>query len=485
MEQNLSFVKRTQKFWEWFAENEAQLAAFLPNPAPTDVDSNAIVELCNQGLSLIADNLNFNIGGNNEFTFATEGNAALFFLLPYVVANMPEQFRGKWHFFPCMQGTRGDNFVFRMIEHVDSVDTDNVYVTASISEDKQAADLRVYVKEWEALDDNQFLGAFFILMDIVVGEALSYTCIRNVERVRGRTDGMISLTNLGKWLLDNLCEDGKVPDPANRHSSYQQTPDENAMPPRNDIFVGVTNYMHTISGYHMRDSYVYDTFVRFGAKPVFVYYYYGEGDNQKEVLNRRYELMDKLEAVVLGERGSGKEIGLMLGGAMGKWCAYIDLLLFDEQEFMQRAKALLADEPTMFFGKDFVHEGRDFLLLDQNDANFNQRLEQLHRDDIHFEIVKIMEGMTDMDYTQKGLYARALNNVSREGDALKVLESVMEQGKEDKLWYFRYGYALMGLNRHKDAIAAFRRAQELGDTNADTNELIAMCEAALEGHDGK
>jgi len=418
MHQNLSFVKRTQLFWQWFAENEEKLAAFLPNPSPTDGDGNTIVELCNQGLSLIADNLNFNIGGNNEFTFATEGNASLFFLLPYVVANMPEKFRGKWHFFPCMQGTDGNNFVFRMIEHVDSVDTDNVFVRVSPSEDNQAADLEVYVKEWKKLDDNQYLGAFFILMDIIIGEALSFTCVRNVKRAKKRMDDMISLTNLGKWMLANICEGGKVPDPANRHSTYQQTPKEGAMPPRDDIFIGVTNYMHTISGYHMQDSYVYDTFVKFGAKPVFIYYYYSESDNQNDVLNRRYALMDKLEAEVLGERGTGNEIGLMLGGAMGRWCAYIDLLLYDEQAFLDKAKTLLADEPTMFFCKDFVHNGQDFLLFDQNDANFNERLEQLHRDGIHFEIIKIMENMTSMDSIQKDLYARALDNVNRKGDAL-------------------------------------------------------------------
>ena len=474
-----SFAQRTQKFWEWFTANEEKLSALALTRTPNDADSNRIVEFVSEGLSLISQDIRFNIGGEHEFTFTVSGNSAMFFLLPYITANLPQQFRDKWKFFPCMPGTGGNNFGFRMIEHDKIVDTDNVFVSVTPDEENKSVDLRFYAKEWEVLDDNNCYNAFFTLMDISIGEALAHAYINKVDRATAHTDDMIALTTLEKWLLDNLCEDGKIPNPADKYFAYQQKPDGNTNPPRLDIFTGSGNYTPIINDYYNGEDITYKTFAGFGAKSVFLYYYYDEKADQKVVLNQRYELQYKLEAEVLGERGSGKEIGLSLGGAMGNWCAYIDLLLFDDEAFFEKAKTLLADTSIMFFCQEFVHNGQTLLLFDQDDDSFNQRLQQLHEVDVHFEIADILEALPEMDYTQKGIYARALNNLNREDEALKVLESVREQGENDKLWFFRYGYALMNLDRPKEAITAFHRAKELGDDLEDTDQFIAMCEEAL------
>ena len=43
----------------------------------------------------------------------------------------------------------------------------------------------------------------------------------------------------------------------------------------------------------------------------------------------------------MGEKGSGKEIGILLGSAFGILCGYIDLLLYNQDEFIKRAEEVL------------------------------------------------------------------------------------------------------------------------------------------------
>jgi len=381
------FTTRTRDFWAWFTANEAKLSAFVENKLnPQDADTQQIVNFIAEGVALLADGVHFNMGGDYEFTFTVSGNDALFYLLPYVTANLPQQFRGKWKFFSCMPGAGGENYEFRMLEHDKNVDTDNVFISAQPDEEGKTADLQFDVPQWADMDDDNCYNAFFILMDIAIGEALAYTSLRNVERATAQTPEMIPLTQLAAWMRTNLCENGAPPDPADRHTAYKQTPEENARPPRNDIFVGAINYTRLISQYFQRDNFTYDTFTNFGAKPIFLYYYYSDKDDQKEVLNRRYDLQDQLEAEVLGKRNSGEELGLMLGGAMGQWCAYIDLLLYDEAVFLEKAKALLADVPVMFFCHEFAHDGRKFSLFGKDDPLYDARVQQLRDCGAQFEI---------------------------------------------------------------------------------------------------
>jgi len=130
-----TFTQRTQQFWEWFTANEQKLSELTQK---RDSDTGEIdVAFISQGVSLLSEHLHFNVGGNHEFTFAVSGNGALFYLLPYVTANLPEQFRDKWTFFPCMQGTGGQSFGFKM--HDIMVNNDDVMVSAVQNEDGKSA----------------------------------------------------------------------------------------------------------------------------------------------------------------------------------------------------------------------------------------------------------------------------------------------------------------------------------------------------------
>ena len=359
----LSFTDRVKSFWEWFAANEKELSEFTQNRKPDAEHSERVVAFIHEGVSLLGENLHFNIGGDHEFTFAVSGNHSLFFLLPFVIANLPDQYRDKWTFFPCMPGTGGQSYGFRMYDVM--TDSDNVMVSAVPDKEGKTANLRFYAKDWDALSERDCYNAFYTLMDICIGEALSASCINEVKKtdkleksIFSPKKSMFPLTQLEKWLLDNLCENGKTPDPSESYYVYELEPQDNPES-RLDIFIGNTNCLPLVNCYCGGDDSYYKALISFGAKPIFLSFCYSVEDDCNTVLQQRNDIMDRIESEVLGERGSGKEIGLMLGGAMGLSRAYIDILLFDEQTFIEKSKALLADYPIMFSREDFVRSGQD------------------------------------------------------------------------------------------------------------------------------
>ena len=165
-----TFRQRTAEFWQWFTDNEPRLAAMIEKRGEEDVDK--MVDFISGGVQLISGELNFNLGGDYEFTFTIEGKNYLFYLLPWLVEQMPEQFRGKWHFFPCMQGTHGESFGFQM--YGKDVQLDEVMVGLKYKEDQNYFDIRFYDEQLCSLDDNSCYNAFYIMMELTIRYARKY-----------------------------------------------------------------------------------------------------------------------------------------------------------------------------------------------------------------------------------------------------------------------------------------------------------------------
>jgi tetratricopeptide (TPR) repeat protein len=97
-----------------------------------------------------------------------------------------------------------------------------------------------------------------------------------------------------------------------------------------------------------------------------------------------------------------------------------------------------------------------------------------HENDEHEKIIEEIEKFprAEWDYELINLYARALNNCGRYREALDILMSVEEEGRNDGLWHFRAGYSLYYLNREEEAAERLQRAIELGDDHEDTHALL-------------
>ena len=349
-----TFRQRTAEFWQWFTDNEPRLAAMIEKRGEEDVDK--MVDFISGGVQLISGELNFNLGGDYEFTFTIEGKNYLFYLLPWLVEQMPEQFRGKWHFFPCMQGTHGESFGFQM--YGKDVQLDEVMVGLKYKEDQNYFDIRFYDEQLCSLDDNSCYNAFYIMMELTIGEALSHIYIGNGDKADGMEAGMFPLTRLEACMTVALEEAKKeiLTRPDERYSVYRMEFDT-VKDLRYDMVIGTTCFSDLLQDYFNGETENADKLAACGSKAVFLVMPVGEA-GRSGMLKLRYEIEDRLTAEVLGKKGSGREIGILLGGTMGRDNLYIDLLLYDAPAFMEQASSLLGQYSYPFYLAEFRPESR-------------------------------------------------------------------------------------------------------------------------------
>lgn len=350
----LNFTQRTEKFWSWFKTNEQKLSEMVSHL--NNYDSDEMVAIFSEGTKCFSENLHFNVGGDHEFTFAVSGDESLFYLLPHVAANLPEEYRTKWHFFPCMNGTKGKDFALHM--HGVKVAAQDVKVSLTIEEGAQGGAVTFYHKQLASLPENECYSAFYILMENIIGEALACMRVEKVELKKPRMFGAetFPLTLLEEKLTAAFYKNGETPDPAQRVFTYQRTPDESDAL-RDDIFIGFAHYADLLNSYYANQEECFHQFTEYGAVPAFLFYEYDPQADRHAVLDERNEIMDRLEGEILGIYESAGKCGLILGGAMGEKRAYIDILLFDFDAFTQSAADVLKDYSQAFFLSQFVRGG--------------------------------------------------------------------------------------------------------------------------------
>lgn len=350
----VSFRQRADAFWAWFTENEPVLSEMLVQ-GPEE-ERGKIVEFVLEGVRLIGEQVHFDIGGDYEFSFAVEGNNYLFYLLPWLVARMPRQFRSKWHFSPYLTGTKGQSFGFRMYD-VDLL-LEDVMVGLQYDEEQNYFNVCFYHEQLGGLPEEECYHAFYKMMEVSIGEGLARIYINDVKKAEVQKSGMFPLTKLEDCMAVALEEAGKeiILRPDERYTVYSMDFDE-VRDLRYDMMIGNTCFTELVQEYFSGETTYVDALEVCGAKAVFLVIPVGEME-RSELLNLRYEIEDRLVSEVLGERGSGQETGILLGGATAQDCLYIDILLYDIQDFMAVSGDFLMQYPYPFYLAEFRPDSR-------------------------------------------------------------------------------------------------------------------------------
>ncbi|MCL5246913.1 hypothetical protein M4I21_13910 [Cellulophaga sp. 20_2_10] len=111
------------------------------------------------------------------------------------------------------------------------------------------------------------------------------------------------------------------------------------------------------------------------------------------------------------------------------------------------------------------------------------KLKEWHNTGNHLKVVLELKAFskTSESYLLTNLLARALNNLNLYEEALGLLQSVSEQGKEDRDWQFRVGYSLFYIDgRETESIPYFEKAIALGDDYPSTYELLLEARSFLD-----
>ena len=118
------------------------------------------------------------------------------------------------------------------------------------------------------------------------------------------------------------------------------------------------------------------------------------------------------------------------------------------------------------------------------DQDLLARLDQWHDENQHKQIIQEIEAQPEesrLSYELQGRLARAYNNVGKYAEAIRVLEGIREQGKEDDRWWSRMGYALYQQGRYGPSRECFLRARELNPDNQDARTFLGWLEIKVNG----
>ena len=496
----LPLTRRVKEFWNWFVENEEKLSGMM-NPKSME-EADAFMEFISKGTNLISEDMHFNIGGDHEFTFSVEGWPDLFIIYPYIISCMPECLKGKWKFFPFNPGKVG-SFAYRV--HNTDVDMGKIMVKASYDEKRENFNIRYYDKNLCALPEENSDGNFHVILELVLGEGVSFKYVNGIERASGIEEGMIALSGLRQHIEETVKSHGHefFENPKDVYTGYQLTPKESDEL-RFDVIVGSTCLDSIVADYYHGSTEIFDHANGFGAQALYIVFQNGAGEDN--ILNFRHDLEDRITEEIL-EPGN---LGVITGGATGTEYSYIDLFVYDLRAFVKKVIPLLDEYPEYsFYISDFIRNGRIHQLTEaaseaipytkENKEEFLAQIEKWNDMEKFSKCIKALEDIpeAEQDYDMVMLQVRAYENYAILGDngeepeddekeralnkALELLESIREAGESQAGWNKRMAYAYQYLvEQEEKAIEYAKRWAELDPEDSSAVAVINECNEELE-----
>lgn len=344
----MTLLERTDAFWQWFLEHESALLQILSHPA--DYQPHQVTDLLDQGASLLSPELRYTFGGKRQFTFSVSGQEHLFYLLPYIVSRRPEALSG-WTFHPGIPGMPGQSFQFSMFDS--SIPCDQVLISMSYRPADRAFQLEFYHPVLCSLEPAQSLQAFYAMLELSIGESLSWLYIDNAKPLESPRPNMFPLSQLDRRLREALRGmDLTVAErPEDRRLRYGFDA-RKSMFRRFDIVEGFTSYTGLLNDYYRGKTEQFEALLSYGAKACYLSFPRDRTMSRTQADRLRYQMENTLQQA-LGPTGSGLETGVVLGGALGRERCYIDLLLYHEPDFLPLARAALEGYPYSFSLSDF------------------------------------------------------------------------------------------------------------------------------------
>lgn len=496
----LPLTRRVKEFWNWFVENEEKLSGMM-NPKSME-EADAFMEFISKGTNLISEDMHFNIGGDHEFTFSVEGWPDLFIIYPYIISCMPECLKGKWKFFPFNPGKVG-SFAYRV--HNTDVDMGKIMVKASYDEKRENFNIRYYDKNLCALPEENSDGNFHVILELVLGEGVSFKYVNGIERASGIEEGMIALSGLRQHIEETVKSHGHefFENPKDVYTGYQLTPKESDEL-RFDVIVGSTCLDSIVADYYHGSTEIFDHADGFGVQALYMVFQNGVGEDN--ILNFRHDLEDRITEEIL-EPGN---LGVITGGATGTEYSYIDLFVYDLRAFVKKVIPLLDEySEYSFYISDFIRNGRIHQLTEaaseaipytkENKEEFLAQIEKWNDMEKFSKCIKALEDIpeAEQDYDMVMLQVRAYENYAILGDngeepeddekeralnkALELLESIREAGESQAGWNKRMAYAYQYLvEQEEKAIEYAKRWAELDPEDSSAVAVINECNEELE-----
>ncbi len=524
-----SFRERTENWWETFTEMEAGLRQMMDD----DKDHTRGAELVAQmegALNQVFDEISFEMGYNgekHELILTPEGDKVKLFELIYFQKHAPKEVLEHWNILVGRQPVQ--NIGLRTNDGWE-ISGDDVQIWLEEQGENSFA-ISAYCEKLLPMlreAEGRVWWMLTTLTDQVLGEISHMWYIDDFDLLEEpKEEPSILLSQLP----DKLKEKGAnlSTDPEAYLDSYLgYTMEPNKDPDadwRLDTIVGSTCCAALINGYLNADNDFMDELHADGAVAGF-FCYPLDTLREEEGTQKIFDFRDKLEE--LFTTGDGPEVLTLTGGATGLYCGYVDFIAWDIRTALQMAKKFFEDSdiPWASFhtfrreagtvnlktppeeepdDREQVHEldetltGMDYIpYTPQNEEEFFQQLEQWNDGDEYTRCIQALNAIPEdwRNYRTAYAMARALENYAIIGDhdegtptykrdkalrrAIKVLESVREEGQDKAQWNMRMAYAYQYLyGQEEKAIPYAQRWAELDPEDEDAPAVIQACQEEI------
>ena len=518
------FQKRTENWWETFAEMEAELRQMMDNDKDHTRGAELVAQM-EETLNLVFDEISFEMGFNGEkyeLILTPEGDKVKLFELVYFQKHAPKEVLEHWKILVCRQPLQ--NIGLRT-EDGWEISGEDVQIWLEEQGENSFAISAYCEKLLPMLREEEGRAWWMLttLTDQVLGEIPHMRYIGSfdvLEEPKAEPSFLLS------QLPDMLKEKGATlsTDPNTYLESYlgyeMKANEDPEADWRLDVMAGSTNCVPLINGYLNVDNDFMDNLHADGAVAGF-FCYPLDTLREEEGTEKIFDFRDKLEEVFT--TGDGPEVLTLTGGATGLYCGYVDFIAWDIRAALDKAKTFFEDSdiPWASFHTfrreaatvnlktpseeeqapelDETLTGMDYIpYTPQNEEAFFQQLEQWNDEDEYTRCIQALNAIPEdwRNYRTSYALARALENYAIIGDhdegtpnykgdkalrrAIEVLESVREEGQDKAEWNMRIAYGYQYLyGQEEKAIPYAQRWAELDPEDEDAPAVIQACQEEI------
>lgn len=514
-----NFQERTIKTWKVFEEKESVLRRLIHEDVQY-TKRDRIVAMCEDILHITFDNISFELGFNGEkfdLILTPEGNRVKLFELLHFCKYVPKSVLEHWNILIGRQssahcGLKTDDW---------EISGDEVQVWIDQKKGNRIG-LSVYCsklsKESEA-ESNRVWWMLVTLTDQALGEISNMRYVESFDILdEPKQEPYILLSELreklGSMGFDLSNDPGMV---LESYINYNIEPIKDRDADwRLDIIKGSTNCAPVLNDYLSGKEYFIDELHADGAVAGFLCYplegFTGE-DRDQQILDFKERLQDELKGTF------GPDVLTLTGDATGLYCGYVDFIAWDLNTALGMARRFFkeTDLPWASFHTfrrtaatvRVINKEAEALEKQKDESGtvswtpdgeeeFYAQIEQWNSDDKYSLCINVLKKIPEevRDYRASYALVRALENYAVLGDhneepeekeaeqalqqALNILETIREEGKERAEWNMRMAYAYQYLKEYEKAIPYAQHWAELDPQDEDAREVIEECKVQAE-----
>jgi hypothetical protein len=171
-------MAKEQQFWDWFKENEAKY--FFLNQIDDNDEKEQLLDELLDCLHLYCDQLFFEVGGHpdekQDLIITAEGDTDFFDQVESLVAQAPSL--EHWNII-AFKPVMGHSYTAKYNEV--ELDPETMWFDPLQSAKSQKIGLRIYIDNYNPVNEKNFLNAAYLVLDNILGEKSNALDIGHVE----------------------------------------------------------------------------------------------------------------------------------------------------------------------------------------------------------------------------------------------------------------------------------------------------------------